>query len=932
MRKFSFIVILIGLLYSCNPWSSETNRALELAGDNRAELEKVLRYYHEIDPDPLKLKAAEYLISNMVYQYSQFGPGVDSLDESYQYVYGIYREDRNSAFLSDSLKQKRAAKIDAEYDLRRLSSQYLIGQIESAFDTYNRYEWCKWYPFEIFCEYILPYKIGHSDTVSWRSYAREKYGSLLDYSAFEAPDSYYEAEHFASADFLKVKVEGASGHYIHKLEKDGSITFEMDFHTKWKGYQLFNVHYLNGNTNAANVRIMVDNLVVGDFVFPATGSWEDVDKNVPPVDLTVMLDSGHHKLQMIALDKDVFLDFIYMPEYIYMKFPNSVIPEGRYYLTNTFGRVTVRGDSLVNETTINVHPNPSDDWPVNVIAKDGNLYQLVFEQESGLKKAIDAFPFGDSDWVLVYNDHGYANQQWAFVPMEDGGYQIRNKETGKILAYRESDSTLIQLPVELMRDDYVWHLEKVKDQSGEKKDSIDISVRAAQKISEITNRFHWSGSYIGIGPVNPIAVLDYAYGSCVEETNFQTMLLRSMGVACAVDFVFNYPERDAGHSWSVIFDLKGNTIQNNCHNPVGAGTWVDVFAKGKVYRRTNTINRKSLFLLNNGKEPIPEQFQNPYFKDVTREYCQVQDVEVSISPGDPAGNKYGYLMVFNNDRWVPTCWGEKTKNNTVQFKDVEPRGMYLPAFYVNGAFEALNEPFYFDSLGNTHHVKFSKNDVQELALKRKFPNRQVDESYHKLIIGGKFQGANRADFSDATTIGIITEGMVDPVFHEIDVDSNVAFRYLRYLGPDEGRCNINEVIFFDSKGDTVKGEIIGTEGSFENNKKTKDLVFDGDVLTYFDAPEPSGSWVGLKLTKPKAISKIRFVTRNDGNMVEIGDEYELVYWGGQDWVSMGAQTATCDSLIYKDVPKGGLYLLQNHTKGWEERIFTLDDDGKQVWW
>lgn len=927
-KAFLALFVICFTMLSCNPWSSETNKALKLAGDNRDELEKVLRYYHEVAPDSLKLKAAEYLISNMLYQYSRFGAGVDSLNESYKYVYGIYIKDRNSVFMSDSIRQRLNAELDAEYDLKRMSSKYLISQIESAFDTYHRFDWCKMYPFEIFCEYILPYKIGNADTVNWRSYAYAKYRPFLDNYAFKRPDSYYEAEAFCNVDSLIVKVDEASGFYTRKLGKDSLSMFEMDFHTKWKGYQLFNIHYLNGHATAANIRIMVDDIVIGDFIFPATGKWQKVDRDVPPIDFTVQLDSGNHTVKMIALDKHILLDFFYLPEYIYMKFPESAITEGKYYLTNSFGSLTIAEDTLMNEKNINIYANPSKEWPVKIIVKENNLYQLLFE-DSSVVKAIDAFPFGDSDWVLTFNDHGFANQQWAFIPMDKGGYQIRNRETGKILAYSEKDSILVQLPVELMRDEFIWYLEKVKEQVG---DTTDITVRTAQKISEITNRFHWSGSYVEIGPVSPTKILEYAYGSCVEETNFQSMVLRSMGVACAVDFIFNYPERNAGHSWSVIFDLKGNTIQNNCHNSVGAGSWIDVFAKGKVYRNSNSINKNSLFIKNNGKELIPGQFMNPYFKDVTREYCKVRDVEVGIASDKHTKNKYGYLMVFNNDRWVVTAWGEKQRENKVVFKDLEPRGMYLPVYFVNNEFEAFNAPFYFDSLGNIHHVKLSENIKQDISLKRKFSNMLIDESYHKRIIGGKFQGANRADFSDAVTIGTITDKMIEPVFHKIDVEVKDTFKYLRYIGPDEGHCNINEIVFFDAQGDTIKGEIIGTDSSFDNSCKTIDKVFDGDVLTYFDAPDPSGNWVGLKLSNSKSISKIRFVTRNDGNMVEIGDEYELVYWDDRDWKSMGKQVAVSDSVVYKDVPTGGLYWLQNHTKGWEERIFTLDSLNQQVWW
>lgn len=927
---FSFLFLTI--LFSCSPWSSETRQALNKAGENRGELEKVLTYYAEVNPDTQKLKAAEYLISNMTYQYSRFGSGVDSLNEVYELVYGINLQDRNSVFLSDSMKQKRRGQIEADYDVKRLSSGYLIQQIEAAFDTYHRYEWTKKYPFEIFCEYVLPFKIGHSDTTSWRDFSYKKYGHLLNYSVFENSGSIYEAEEHGKIDSLRLTVDGASANAVRKVGRDSLQIFEMVFSTKNSGYQQFNIHYLNGHTTGANIRVLIDNTLIGDFIFQATGGWDAINKDIPRVDFSARLDSGKHTIKLIALDKFVLLDFIDIPDCIYMKFPESIIPEGKYYFSNSFGKITIPADSLINENNVSIYPEPAKEWPISVVAKDDNLYQLLLK-DSDMVKAIDAFPFGESEWVISYNDHGYSNQQWAFIPMNGGGYQIRNKETGRILAFSGKDSILIQLPEDKMRDEFVWHLKKVKEPDSENREATyDVSIRAAQKISTITNRFHWSGSYIAIGPVDPTLILDYSYGSCVEETAFQTMVLRSMGVACAVDFVFNYPERDAGHSWSVVFDLEGNTVQNNCHNPVGAGTWVDVFAKGKVYRKTNSINRNSLFIKNNGKEPIPREFMNPYFKDVTTEYCQTKDIEVNIAEHQQTGNKFAYLMVFNNDRWVVTAWGETTKEGTARFNEVEPRGMYLPAFYENGSFKALNAPFHFDSIGNIQHVNVTQDKKQDLTLKRKFPNRKVDESYHKWVVGGEFQGANRSDFSDAITLGTITMEMTEPVFHRIFVNEKTKFRYLRYIGPDGGRCNINELVFFNADGDSIKGEIIGTEGSFENSGKTREMAFDGDVLSYFDGPDLSGNWVGLKLKAPQPVGKILFATRNDGNMVEKGDEYELFYWENEDWVSMGRQIANSDSLIYKDVPMNALYHLQDHTKGWEERIFTIDSNRKPQWW
>ena len=36
-------------------------------------------------------------------------------------------------------------------------------------------------------------------------------------------------------------------------------------------------------------------------------------------------------------------------------------------------------------------------------------------------------------------------------------------------------------------------------------------------------------------------------------------------------------------------------------------------------------------------------------------------------------------------------------------------------------------------------------------------------------------------------------------------------------------------------------------------------------------------------------------------------------------------------LVYPDAPSNALFLLRNHTKGQEERVFTYEGD-RQVWW
>ncbi len=55
-----FVVLLLLLFVGCSNNSDYLDVALKQAGENRAELERVLDYYKKDSPDALKLKAAVF--------------------------------------------------------------------------------------------------------------------------------------------------------------------------------------------------------------------------------------------------------------------------------------------------------------------------------------------------------------------------------------------------------------------------------------------------------------------------------------------------------------------------------------------------------------------------------------------------------------------------------------------------------------------------------------------------------------------------------------------------------------------------------------------------------------------------------------------------------------------------------------------------------
>ncbi len=69
------------------------------------------------------------------------------------------------------------------------------------------------------------------------------------------------------------------------------------------------------------------------------------------------------------------------------------------------------------------------------------------------------------------------------------------------------------------------------------------------------------------------------------------------------------------------------------------------------------------------------------------------------------------------------------------------------------------------------------------------------------VLLGVFEGANSPDFLDALPLYIITEqGTIGTVAHA-DVDCSRGFRYVRYVGPADARCNIAEVEFYGHEGE-----------------------------------------------------------------------------------------------------------------------------------
>ncbi|WP_455586330.1 hypothetical protein [Bacteroides sp.] len=166
-NKIHKICIFLQLLWlgACSPYPSDVESALQLAGGNRSELIKVLNHYK--GHDKLKYKAACFLISNMPYHESEIELEISSdYLEYFQNIDSICNSD-STAIKNDSLKRVLAKAFDSipypqekesKTDIQLITADFLIDNIEQAFESWHNSPLLKSLSFNEFKEWILPYR------------------------------------------------------------------------------------------------------------------------------------------------------------------------------------------------------------------------------------------------------------------------------------------------------------------------------------------------------------------------------------------------------------------------------------------------------------------------------------------------------------------------------------------------------------------------------------------------------------------------------------------------------------------------------------------------------------------------------------------------------------------------------------------------------
>ncbi len=165
-----FYTLLLSLICITAAFSAtypaNVQNVLQKAGQNRPELEKVLKHYRN---DSLKFKAVCFLIGNMDIHVARTYYWADSLNNKVPFDelgYPDY-ETAVKSFNAMSAKTKLHPVQVKVPDVECMTAKYLIRNIDQAFKLWQK-PWAQNLTFEQFCEYLLPYRIATESMQDWR--------------------------------------------------------------------------------------------------------------------------------------------------------------------------------------------------------------------------------------------------------------------------------------------------------------------------------------------------------------------------------------------------------------------------------------------------------------------------------------------------------------------------------------------------------------------------------------------------------------------------------------------------------------------------------------------------------------------------------------------------------------------------------------------
>jgi len=409
------------------------------------------------------------------------------------------------------------------------------------------------------------------------------------------------------------------------------------------------------------------------------------------------------------------------------------------------------------------------------------------------------------------------------------------------------------------------------------------------------------------------------WGDCNHMSMLLTSIFRSIGIPSTIDYTPYWANHASGHSWNVILDETGKTIDLGYKDEAYNNDFK--YKLSKIYRRNFSIA------------------QMDFSNDVTNEYdipaskLQIKQVHspcylCTYQAGTPVA-----VATTQNGVFESVDNGGIYRDKDVEHYIGEGKGI----LYIICSIDKFNnhnqitQPFILHPDGRQEFLEPNKDTLINVVLKRKYPKYFRIANYESQVCGGQFEVADNPLFRNKRLLFSIDSIPPSHAINKISINNNKPFRYVRYVAKndsmslDETWTNISEIGLY-YKGEKVSCNIINTQ----NQSVNPSILFDDNIDTYYYTTDSLNNCINIDLGSPKLVDEIQYCPRTDNNDIIPGEEYELFYWD-RGWNTLGVKIADKKTLEYSNVPQGSLLMLHNRTRGIEERPFTYNN-GEQIWW
>ncbi len=195
----TLILFLSILLMGWNSYSQQNKNALKEAIKNQPELEAIINHYKK-EGNQDKLRAASFLIANMSNKGTYSNDLVDNKGVSVGFNISNFKDEATEKKWLDSVTTSRGKLHEKETflpDSKYITAQFLIDNIDRAFEVRQKSPFCKDLSEADFQEYILPYRVNTEKLEPWRNtvlndFSKVQIDSIYSFSTVLAATNYVD--------------------------------------------------------------------------------------------------------------------------------------------------------------------------------------------------------------------------------------------------------------------------------------------------------------------------------------------------------------------------------------------------------------------------------------------------------------------------------------------------------------------------------------------------------------------------------------------------------------------------------------------------------------------------------------------------------------------------------------------------------------------